>query len=59
MMKTLANHNYIPRKACNITVQTAIQGFSEALNFDKELAGLMWEQAVIANLVPDVESFAL
>lgn len=59
MMNTLANHNYIPRNGGNITKQTAIRGLGQALNFDKELAGLMWEQAVIANPEPGAENFTL
>jgi len=59
MMNTLANHNYIPRNGGNITKQTAVQALGEALNFDEALAGLMWEQAIIANPEPHATFFTL
>jgi hypothetical protein len=59
MMNTLANHNYIPRNGGNVTKQIAIDGLHKALNFDAALAGLMWEQAIVANPVAGAEFFTL
>ena len=59
MMNTLANHGFIPRNGDNITKQNAIRGLHESLNFDAALAGLMWEQAIIANPEPNATFFSL
>ncbi|KAF3011310.1 hypothetical protein E8E14_001800 [Neopestalotiopsis sp. 37M] len=59
MMNTLANHGFLPRDGSNITKDTAISALGNGLNFDAELAGIMWEQAIIANPVANSSFFTL
>lgn len=49
MLNTLTNHGYFPRDGRNITRYNAIKGLKDGLNFNGTLAGIMWDQAVIAN----------
>lgn len=59
MMNTLANHGYLPRDGDNITRQVVIDAMGDALNFDSELAVIMFDQAVIANPEPNATFFTL
>ncbi|KAM3456881.1 hypothetical protein MY3296_001539 [Beauveria thailandica] len=59
MMNTLANHGYIPRDGRNITKHNAIIGLGTGLNFDADLASLMWDQAIVANPEPNATFFTL
>lgn len=59
MMNTLANHGFLPRDGRNITKYNAIQALGNGLNFGEELAGIMWEQAIIANPEPNATFFTL
>lgn len=59
MMNTLANHGYIPRDGRGITKQVVIDAMGGALNFDPELATIMFDQAVIANPEPNATFFTL
>ncbi|KAM3443364.1 hypothetical protein MY4824_000667 [Beauveria thailandica] len=58
-MNTLANHGYIPRDGRNITKHNAIIGLGTGLNFDADLASLMWDQAIVANPEPNATFFTL
>ncbi|USP80413.1 hypothetical protein yc1106_07687 [Curvularia clavata] len=59
MMNTLANHGFLPRDGRNITKPNAISALNTALNFDVTLAGIMWDQAIIANPEPNATFFTL
>jgi hypothetical protein len=59
MMNTLANHGFLPRDGRNITKANAIYALGTGLNFDATLAGIMWEQAIIANPEPNATYFTL
>ncbi|KAM3548199.1 hypothetical protein MY1884_009283 [Beauveria asiatica] len=59
MMNTLANHGYIPRDGRNITKHNAVIGLGTGLNFDADLARLMWDQAIVANPEPNATFFTL
>ncbi|KAF2016215.1 Cloroperoxidase [Aaosphaeria arxii CBS 175.79] len=59
MMNTLANHGFLPHDGRNITKENAIRGIGAGLNFDADLASLMWEQAIIANPEPNATFFTL
>lgn len=59
MMNTLANHGFLPRDGRNITKENAIKALNSGLNFDTTLAGIMWEQAIIANPEPNATFFTL
>ncbi|KAK7742417.1 hypothetical protein SLS62_010725 [Diatrype stigma] len=59
MMNTLANHNFIQHDGANITKENAIKGLKAALNFDADLASIMFDQAVIANPEPNATYFTL
>ncbi|PSN71962.1 Cloroperoxidase, partial [Corynespora cassiicola Philippines] len=59
MMNTLANHGFLPRDGRNITKENAIHALNTGLNFDPQLAGIMWEQARIANPEPNATFFTL
>ncbi|KAF9633280.1 Chloroperoxidase [Lasiodiplodia theobromae] len=59
MMNTLANHGFLPHDGRNITRSNAIHALSTALHFDITLAGIMWDQAVIANPEPNATFFTL
>jgi hypothetical protein len=59
MMNTLANHGFLPRDGRNITKGNAIRALGNGLSFNAELAGIMWEQAVIANPEPNATFFTL
>ncbi|KAI5245638.1 Cloroperoxidase [Aureobasidium subglaciale] len=59
MMNTLANHGFIPHNGGNITKENAIKGLRDGLNFDADLASLMWDQAIIANPEPNATFFTL
>ncbi|KAM3547786.1 hypothetical protein ARSEF4850_009804 [Beauveria asiatica] len=58
-MNTLANHGYIPRDGRNITKHNAVIGLGTGLNFDADLASLMWDQAIVANPEPNATFFTL
>lgn len=59
MMNTLANHGFLPRDGRNITRENAVAALVNGLNFDSELANIMWEQAIIANPEPNATYFTL
>lgn len=59
MMNTLANHGFLPRDGRNITRENAIHALGTGISFDSELAGIMWDQAVIANPEPNATFFTL
>lgn len=59
MMNTLANHGFLPHDGRNITKEAAISGLGAGLNFDKALASLMFDQAIIANPEPNATFFTL
>ncbi|KAL1856286.1 hypothetical protein Daus18300_010859 [Diaporthe australafricana] len=59
MMNTLANHGFLPRDGRNITRENAIHALGNGISFDAELAGIMWDQAVIANPEPNATFFTL
>ncbi|KAH6653063.1 Chloroperoxidase [Truncatella angustata] len=59
MMNTLANHGFLPRDGRNITKANAISALGNGLNFDATLAGIMWEQAIIANPSANASFFTL
>ncbi|KAI5204441.1 Cloroperoxidase [Aureobasidium subglaciale] len=59
MMNTLANHGFIPHNGGNITRDNAIKGLRDGLNFDADLASLMWDEAIIANPEPNATFFTL
>lgn len=59
MMNTLANHGFLPRDGRNITRENAISALGNGLNFDATLAGIMWDQAIIANPEPNATFFTL
>ncbi|VUC29946.1 unnamed protein product [Clonostachys rosea] len=58
-MNTLANHGYLPRDGRDITKQVVIDAMGGALNFSPDLAGIMFDQAVIANPEPNATYFTL
>ncbi|KAF2132383.1 hypothetical protein P153DRAFT_354996 [Dothidotthia symphoricarpi CBS 119687] len=59
MMNTLANHGFLPRDGRNITRDNAIAALGNGLNFDSNLAGIMWEQAIFINPEPNATFFTL
>ncbi|KAH8765344.1 Chloroperoxidase [Diaporthe sp. PMI_573] len=59
MMNTLANHGFLPHDGRNITKANAVAALGNGINFDPDLASLMWEQAVIANPEPNATFFTL
>ncbi|RDW73919.1 hypothetical protein BP5796_07361 [Coleophoma crateriformis] len=59
MMNTLANHGFLPHDGRNITKANAIHALGAGLNFDATLAGIMWDQAIIANTEPNATFFTL
>ncbi|KAF7539525.1 heme-thiolate peroxidase [Neopestalotiopsis clavispora] len=59
MMNTLANHGFLPHDGRNITKANAVAALGNGINFDPDLASLMWEQAVIANPQPNATFFTL
>lgn len=59
MMNTLANHGFLPRDGHNITKDNAVAALGNGLNFDATLAGIMWEQALVANPEPNATFFTL
>ncbi|KAJ8117379.1 heme-thiolate peroxidase [Boeremia exigua] len=59
MLNTLTNHGFLPRDGRNFTKENVIKGLGDGLNFDHQLAGLMWEQAIIANPEPNATFFTL
>lgn len=59
MLNTLTNHGFLPRDGRNFTKDNVIAGLGNGLNFDAALAGLMWEQAIVANPEPNATFFTL
>lgn len=59
MMNTLANHGFIPRNGRNITREVVIHAMGAALNFEQSLAGVMFDQAAVANPEPNASYFSL
>ena len=59
MMNTLANHGFLPHDGRNITKDNAITALRTGLNFDTTLAGIMWDEAVVANPEPNATFFTL
>lgn len=59
MMNTLANHGILPRDGCGITRDVVIKAMKQGLNFDRELAVVMFDQAVVANPEPNATYFTL
>ncbi|KAK6071512.1 sterigmatocystin biosynthesis peroxidase stcC 8 [Seiridium cupressi] len=58
-MNTLANHGFLPHSGRNITRENAIFALGNGPNFDSTLAGIMWDQAIIANPEPNATSSTL
>lgn len=59
MMNTLANHGLLPHNGKNITLENAVYALGTGINFNKELATLMWTQAVRINPEPNATFFTL
>ena len=59
MMNTLANHGFLPHDGRNITQDNLVAGLGSALNFDSDLASLMFRMAIIANPEPNATFFTL
>src|SRR5690242_8305853 len=59
MLNTLTNHGFLPRDGRNFTRENVIKGLGDGLNFDSQLAGLMWDQAIFANPEPNATFFTL
>jgi hypothetical protein len=59
MLNTLTNHGFLPRDGRNFTKANVVKGLGDGLNFDATLAGIMWEQAIIANPSPNATFFTL
>jgi len=59
MMNTLANHNFLPHDGGNITLENAVSALTTALNFNENVAIIMWQQAVIVNPDPNATFFTL
>lgn len=59
MINTLANHGFLPHDGRNVTKANAVAALGNGINFDPDLASLMWEQAVIANPQPNATFFTL
>jgi len=59
MMNTLANHGFLPRDGRNITLENAVNALHDGLNFNKSIAKIMWQQAIIANPEPNATFFTL
>lgn len=59
MMNTLANHGFLPHDGRNITKANAIYALGAGINFDATLAGIMWDNAIIANPEPNATFFTL
>ncbi|KAH6642311.1 putative sterigmatocystin biosynthesis peroxidase stcC [Boeremia exigua] len=59
MLNTLTNHGFLPRDGRNFTRDNVIKGLGDGLNFDSQLAGLMWDQAIFANPEPNATFFTL
>jgi hypothetical protein len=59
MMNTLANHGFLPRDGKNITKANAVAGLGAGLNFDADLASLMFDQAIHANPESNATFFTL
>lgn len=59
MLNTLTNHGFLPRDGRNFTKANVVRGLGEGINFDATLAGIMWEQAIIANPSPNATFFTL
>lgn len=52
-------HGFLPRDGRNITKENAIKALGDGLNFDSDLASIMWEQAIIVNPEPNATFFTL
>lgn len=59
MLNTLTNHGFLPRNGRNLTKVNVVKGLGEGLNFDATLAGIMWEQAIVANPSSNATFFTL
>ena len=59
MMNTLANHGFLPHDGRGITKKVVIDAMGNALNFDADLATIMFDQAIIANPEPNATFFTL
>jgi len=59
MMNTLANHGFIQHDGRNITRSNIMAGLGAALNFDANLASLMFDQAIFINPEPNATFFTL
>ncbi|KAI4858959.1 Cloroperoxidase [Hypoxylon rubiginosum] len=59
MLNTLANHGFLPHNGRNITKDITVNALSSALHFNKTLAALMFEMALIANPAPNATFFTL
>lgn len=59
MMNTLANHGFLQHDGRNITRSNAIAALGTALNFDPDLASLMFDQAILVNPEPNATYFTL
>lgn len=59
MMNTLANHGFLPRDGKALTEPRVVDALGSALNFDGELAKLMFQMATIANPEPNATFFTL
>jgi hypothetical protein len=59
MMNTLANHAFLPHDGNNLTLPNVVHALTTALNFNEEIATIMWQQAIIANPEPNATFFTL
>lgn len=59
MMNTLANHGFLPRDGKDLTEPTVVKALGDGLNFDADLAKLMFKMAIIANPEPNATFFTL
>ena len=59
MLNTLANHGFLPHDGQGLTEDVVVGGLGEGLNFDSELAKLMFKMAIPANPEPNATFFTL
>ncbi|KAH8890361.1 Cloroperoxidase [Thozetella sp. PMI_491] len=59
MMNTLANHGFLPHDGKNLTQDVVVSALGNALNFDSNLATIMFNQALVANPEPNATFFSL
>lgn len=59
MMNTLANHGFIPHDGKHLTRDVVMTGLRNGLNFNEDLGSIMFDQALVANPVPNATWFDL